>query len=220
MGNHSVQTNEGIAPKMKARRPRGVRGLVEAARTDRGLIERLFRENCALRRENARLARYEALACQDALTGLGNRRHFDERLASELARATRSYAPLSLLFIDLDRFKALNDGAGHVAGDEALAWVGRFLGSTIRTSDVACRTGGDEFGILLPDTDADGATLMADRLRVALEGACDAPHLPDGTRIDLSIGTATAPEDGTTPDALLARADVRMFDDKANRDAA
>lgn len=205
---------------MKARRSRGVRGLVEAARTDRGLIERLFRENCALRRENARLARYEALACQDALTQLGNRRRFDERLAAELARATRSYAPLSLLYIDLDRFKSLNDGAGHVAGDEALAWVGRFLARSIRTSDVACRIGGDEFGILLPDTDEDGAFLMADRLKSALIASPDAPRLPDGGRIELSIGTATAPEDGITADALLARADVRMFDDKARSHAA
>ncbi len=200
---------------VKARRSRGVRGLVEASRTDRGLIERLFRENCALRRENARLQRFETLACQDALTQLGNRRHFDDRLASELARAQRSYAPLSVLFIDLDRFKSINDGAGHVAGDEALAWMGRFLAGAIRTSDVACRIGGDEFGILLPDTDAEGAELMAERLKAALDAALDAPRMPDGTRISLSIGVATAPEDGVAPATLLGRADSRMYDDKA-----
>lgn len=194
--------------------------MIEAARTDRALIEQLYRENCALRRENQRLRRYESLACTDALTGLGNRRFFDERLAAELSRASRAETPLSVVFVDLDHFKSINDGAGHAAGDEALAWVGAFLQRTVRASDLACRIGGDEFGVILPDTDPDGADMMADRLRTALARALDAPILPSGARLELSIGVATTPEDGTTTAELLERADIRMFDDKAKNHAA
>jgi diguanylate cyclase (GGDEF)-like protein len=197
-----------------------VRGLVEAARTDRALIERLFRENCALRRENDRLARYRRLACVDALTGLSNRRGFDERIAAELSRAARTGAPLSLVYMDLDDFKLLNDGAGHLAGDRALEWVGRFLEDTIRTSDVACRIGGDEFAVILPDTDPTGAVLTMDRIRDTLAAHPAAPILPDGRPLGISQGAATCPDDGTTMAALLARADLRMFDDKAAKRAA
>lgn len=194
--------------------------MVEAARTDRALIERLFRENCALRRENERLARYRHLACLDALTGLANRRGFDERLVSELSRSDRAESQLSLVFVDLDRFKVLNDGLGHLAGDRALEWVGRFLQATIRTSDIACRIGGDEFAIILPDTDRTGAAQMIDRLRERIATDPTAPRLPDGERMGISLGSATAPDDGTTAATLLARADLRMFDDKSKKHAA
>ncbi len=201
-------------------RPRGVRGLVEAARTDRALVERLFQENCLLRRENARLSRYERLACVDALTGLLNRRGFDERIQAELSRSGRVYAPISLVFIDLDRYKSINDASGHLAGDSALEWMGRFLAETFRASDVACRLGGDEFAIILPDTDPAGAQMMVDRLAHALESRNDAPRLPDGSVLGWSIGASTSPDDGTGASVLFEAADRRMYEDKARRTAA
>ena len=116
--------------------------------------------------------RLETLATEDSLTGLANRRHFDQSLKDEWARAYRDRSPLALLMIDVDHFKAYNDEYGHPAGDECLRVVGKTLASEAqRTSDLAARYGGEEFAVLLPNTDAAGCARIGERIRLASRAA-------------------------------------------------
>ena len=108
-------------------------------------------------------------ALQDSLTGLYNRRHLDERLASELAGAQRHGRPLSLLMVDVDHFKAVNDAHGHLAGDEALKMVAFVLRGAVRKEDVLARYGGEEFVVIARETSLDGARALAERIRRAVE---------------------------------------------------
>jgi diguanylate cyclase (GGDEF)-like protein len=144
----------------------------------------------------------------DSLTRCLNRFGFEERVEAELSRAERKNMPLSLLLLDLDDFKGVNDRLGHAAGDAMLSAVGRGLRSALRTSDAAARLGGDEFAILLPDTDAAEARDAAQRVAVLL-----APHA------GASIGVATLPDDGAEIDALLHVADQRLYRVKRERSA-
>jgi diguanylate cyclase (GGDEF)-like protein len=111
----------------------------------------------------------ETLSSTDALTGLANRRHFDERMNLELGRLTRRSARLSLLLVDVDHFKLYNDHYGHPKGDEILQQLGHLLQHSGRQQDLAARIGGEEFALLLPDTDAAGACALSDKIRKALE---------------------------------------------------
>ena len=116
--------------------------------------------------------RLEALATEDSLTGLANRRLFDERLAEEWARAYRDRSPLALLMIDVDHFKSYNDEYGHPAGDECLRVVARILADEAqRTADLAARYGGEEFAVLLPNTDAAGCARIGERIRLSIRAA-------------------------------------------------
>ena len=175
-------------------------------------IARLSRENAALKRELARLQVYRAMAYRDPLTGVWNRRYFEERLNEELSRSQRagSSRRFSVMVLDLNDFKATNDRYGHPVGDTVLKDVGDFLVTHLRHHDVACRTGGDEFTVLLPDLPADDCGHLVDRLRSVLETANAKREIP----ISLSIGTASWPEAGDTVDALLTRADEAMYADK------
>ncbi len=184
------------------------------------LIGRLRRENRALRAEVDRLSAYRELAYKDDLSGLHNRRYFEERIGKELARAQRSCVPLSLLMIDLDQFKAINDRAGHLHGDEVLRFVGRFLRSVCRISDTAFRLGGDEFVLLLPDTNARGAQKVADRIQSALAQAKDIPELPEGLSVRLSVGISTFPDTGACKQSLMRAADQAMYAHKAEKHTA
>jgi diguanylate cyclase (GGDEF)-like protein/PAS domain S-box-containing protein len=131
--------------------------------------------------------RLETLATEDGLTGLANRRHFDERLLQEWGRACREQTCLSLLMIDLDHFKSFNDQYGHPAGDECLrAVAGILTAEARRTSDLAARYGGEEFAMLLPNTDAEGCARIGERIRRQLHDA-DIPHAPN-----LPFGLVTA----------------------------
>ena len=132
------------------------------------------------------------LAIEDGLTGLANRRRFDERLLEEWGRAYRERSSLALLMIDLDHFKAYNDEYGHLAGDECLRSVARILSAEAqRTTDLAARFGGEEFVVLLPNTDAAGCARIGERLRRAIREAAipHAPNLPSGL-VTASIGGA------------------------------
>ncbi|HUP91628.1 MAG TPA: sensor domain-containing diguanylate cyclase [Solimonas sp.] len=149
------------------------------------------------------------LAYRDSLTGLYNRRHFDEQLASECERAQRNTQPLSLLLLDLDHFKAYNDHYGHAAGDQALVEVARRIVSCLRRpADLAVRLGGEEFAVLLPETTAEGAREVGERILVAVR-APPIPHpaAPAG-HVTISIGFAV----GASFFADQGRAAPELFD--------
>lgn len=172
-------------------------------------LERLARENAQLRREIARLEVYRAMAYRDPLTGLWNRRYFEDRLQEELSRSRRAgpQRRFSLMAIDLDDFKRVNDVHGHAGGDAVLKEVGEFLIAHLRNHDIACRTGGDEFTIILPDLSVADCGSLVERLQAARTAA----NLNVAVPITLSLGTASWPEAGDSMDELLAHADQAMY---------
>jgi two-component system cell cycle response regulator len=156
--------------------------------------------------------RYRWLATIDALTGCLNRRAFVERLERELDRVSRYTAELSILMIDLDRFKAVNDTRGHLIGDSVLRQIGDLLRGEVRSVDLAARYGGEEFVIVLPETDPDGAQAFAERLRKRVVQTNFA-ETGDPLNVTVSIGVAsTGPGSAVpTPDALIASADKALY---------
>ncbi len=160
--------------------------------------------------DNARLhAKVTSLALTDSMTGLFNRRAFDQFLETELSRAERYGHVLSLIFIDLDSFKEFNDRYGHPAGDERLKAIATILRENMRDPDAAARYGGEEFAIILPHTAKDGAMALAERLRESAED--QAPGEPTINAYiagyTISLGVATFPYDGITASSLLRAAD-------------
>ena len=162
---------------------------------------------CDLEAANAKL---KAISVTDGLTGVKNRRAFQERLNEEFDRAIRYRHPLSLLMIDVDHFKSFNDTFGHLEGDTALQQVAQILGECVRTVDFVARYGGEEFAILLPDTDYAGALTVAEHCRNAI-AAADWPH----RAVTVSIGASTITE--TMGDAfdLVREADQALYTSKA-----
>jgi diguanylate cyclase (GGDEF)-like protein len=154
------------------------------------------------------LARAERRAATDGLTGLPNARALHDTLKRMVAHAARSGAPLAALMIDLDHFKALNDDYGHDLANDALAAVGAILRGEVRASDFAARFGGEEFTILLPDTDRDGAAVVAEKVLRALR-ALTIPGVE--RKITASIGVAAFPADAATGDHLLRVADRALY---------
>lgn len=150
------------------------------------------------------------LADHDALTGLYNRRRFQEELDHQLAYAQRFNQSSALLFIDLDQFKYINDTLGHQAGDECLLTVTRSLTSTLRNIDIMGRLGGDEFGLILPHTSIEEAEIVAQHLLDKLAAKSPMPQ-ELSTHISASIGITAFPEHGVTPSELLAKADAAMY---------
>ncbi|MEF2073719.1 diguanylate cyclase domain-containing protein [Consotaella aegiceratis] len=178
---------------------------------------RLMRE-LALR--NAAEMRYRHLSNFDGLTGLANRRHFDEVLEKEWQRAQRNGQPLSLLMMDLDRFKYFNDFYGHQAGDECLRQVATATQNALgRSADVVARYGGEELTVILPETDSEGCERVAEKIRLAIR-ALNIPHEhnPAYHIVTVSLGRATfnpldAPE-GVSSHHLLAAADMALYEAK------
>lgn len=157
----------------------------------------------------------EELANCDGLTGLANRRQFDQLLKTEWARSTRELLPLSLLMIDVDHFKAYNDTYGHQMGDACLQYVAQALGddSRLRASDVVARYGGEEFTALLPNTDLAGALVVAERMRAAV-CALDLQHgrSTAAAHVTISVGAACMqPTRHSNPARLLTTADVALY---------
>jgi diguanylate cyclase (GGDEF)-like protein len=148
-------------------------------------------------RQRGELAR---VSRADPLTDCLNRRGFQERLEAELANATRHEHTISLIVIDLDAFKAVNDRDGHAAGDALLVWTVQQITASVRPLDAVGRLGGDEFAVVLPGTDRDEAVDVAGRIEAALK-----------PRTSASTGVATYPIDGTTTAELHADADIRLY---------
>ncbi|WP_229420846.1 sensor domain-containing diguanylate cyclase [Pseudoduganella albidiflava] len=154
----------------------------------------------------------EQLATRDALTGLANRRCFDDTLHAEWQRALRQQQPLSLLMVDVDNFKQYNDAYGHVGGDDCLRRVAGAVAKEMRANDLVARYGGEEFAVILPNQSLKGAAIVAERMRCRVEQL----HLPNlgaaGQCVTISIGAATAlPAPEYEPVQLLAEADAALY---------
>jgi diguanylate cyclase (GGDEF)-like protein len=162
--------------------------------------------------------RYEearTLMARDALTGLYNRGYFDEMAPRQLAHADRARHQMSLVLVDIDRLKIANDQFGHEAGDDLVRAVATEIAQMVRTSDAACRYGGDEFVVILTNADAAAARIFAERLvhNVQAHTVAAAPRAP-WAPASVSIGLATYPADGTTLRDLLRTADGRLYESK------
>jgi diguanylate cyclase (GGDEF)-like protein len=156
----------------------------------------------------------KTLAAKDGLTGLANRRSFDQALHAEWSRAQRVRRPLALLFADVDHFKLFNDRHGHQSGDECLRAVASIVGANAyRPTDLAARYGGEEFAMILPETDRGGACEVAERIRRAVMDLKIAHGAPKaGAHVTLSVGVAAmVPEAEMGPEGLLSQADQALY---------
>jgi diguanylate cyclase (GGDEF)-like protein len=167
--------------------------------------------------ENAN-RKLHALSMQDGLTGIANRRQFDAALLQAWMRLVQGSAPLALLMVDADWFKALNDTAGHLHGDECLRVLARLCTDRLRDEDdLVARFGGEEFVLLLPGRDLEAAVAVGEALREAVERErLDHPASPIAPHVTVSVGAgATWPSEGGQPEGLLLAADRAMYDAKA-----
>jgi diguanylate cyclase (GGDEF)-like protein len=177
----------------------------------------ILADHAAIAIENARdVARIQQLTITDDTTGLFNVRHLYDVLGRELDRSSRAKLPVSLAFLDLDRFKQVNDAHGHLVGSELLARIGQRLQELSRKQDLCFRYGGDEFVLLMPETGAEDALMQADALlRTLMETRFE---MKNGLKLSVSasVGLATAPNDGATLHAVIGAADSRMYAVKSN----
>jgi len=162
-------------------------------------------------------AALQELANHDGLTGIANRRAFDEALKIEWRRAMRDTKPLSVLMVDVDRFKDFNDSYGHLAGDECLKKVAAIMASQMqRASDVVARYGGEEFAVILPDSSSAGAAIVAERVRTAVEGARIPFSNSEFGHVTVSVGAGSvAPSPLIDTWQLLSTADAALYRAKA-----
>jgi diguanylate cyclase (GGDEF)-like protein len=209
-----------VAPLVADGQPLGVL-VVENAGEKGGVIQRRivsmvgqFASHGALAMRNAwLLEQVQRLAATDALTGIANRRTFEKVLQAEISRAARGRSDLTLIMMDIDRFKSLNDEFGHQAGDEVLARVGEALRIHCRESDTPARYGGEEFAVLLPGCSPEEAVDAAERLRKRIA------EIETVREITFSAGIATFPIHAVAPDALIGCADEALYQSKrAGRD--
>ncbi len=162
--------------------------------------------------DNARAyERIRELTLRDEHTGLFNSRHLWRQLELEVARTARTGRPFSLVFVDLDHFKQVNDTRGHQAGSAVLLEVGELLRSCIRAIDVPVRYGGDEFVVLLPETGRDHALAMAERIRATMAARSFLADPGPGLSLTASFGLATCPDDGDTAEKVVQAADTAMY---------
>ena len=183
-------------------------------------IEILAERNIGLQKDLTELVQKEAqtrhLAYHDELTGLPNRSLLQDRFQQAMSQAERHHKPLALLLLDLNRFKRVNDSLGHVSGDKLLQAVALRLTKSIRGADTACRYGGDEFVIMLPEIYRPN---IVTALAVEISGRLSEPYIIDGHKIHTaaSVGVAVYPRDGKTFEALMKQADIAMYRSKGTR---
>ncbi len=158
-----------------------------------------------------RLRRSEALSVTDDLTQLYNSRYLNQVLRREAKRASRSGRPLSLLFLDLDGFKGINDTHGHLAGSQALVEAAVVIRRCARETDVVARFGGDEFALILPDTGSEGAAAVGDRVRERLAAHPFLERNGLNLRLTASVGVATLPDVAASAEELVRAADMAMY---------
>ena len=163
--------------------------------------------------ERSALETIEYRAVADALTGLHNRWYFDAALVREIERCRRYDARSSLLLLDLDRFKAINDSYGHTVGDAVLRTVGTVIRRHLRSADVPCRLGGDEFAVLLSDTPVADAIAVAERIRSDAEASCHR-EISRELRLTFSAGVVAIGTDAAEPDLLVDAADAALYQAK------
>jgi diguanylate cyclase (GGDEF)-like protein len=155
------------------------------------------------------------LAYHDSLTGLHNHRFFHDHLRSEFERARRYGHNLSIVMMDVNRFKEVNDRYGHLTGDRLLSFLGRLIGENVRGSDIAARYGGDEFALILPETDGEAARKTAAKIREVVATRRDWGNaLTVDVALDIAAGVATFPEDASSAEELLHEADRRLYASK------
>lgn len=172
----------------------------------------LFLEPAAIALENATLfQKTHELTLMDDLTHLFNTRYLYQALKNETSRARRYGYPIAVLFLDLDGFKAVNDTNGHLVGSTTLKIVAKILTAGVRGIDIVARYGGDEFTLILPNTDREGATIVAERLRKNIEEHDYAKDLGVSIRISASFGVSLFPEHGQDPELLIQKADQAMY---------
>lgn len=169
---------------------------------------RLRRLQAELREKNATL---ERLSTTDAVTGLRNRRYVGEFLSLEALRATRYHTPLSVMMLDIDHFKRVNDGHGHRVGDVVLQVIADTLRSTLRATDLAGRYGGEEFLVVLPQTDLAGAETLGERVREAIEATEIEIGAASSLSVTVSIGIAELGDAGGGIESLVERADAALY---------
>lgn len=167
-------------------------------------IRRAFRQQREILAMKGIVERFQYEAYTDALTGVPNRRAFDSLIKNNLEFAKHAEQPLTLVMVDVDRFKSLNDQYGHVAGDKALRAVAQHLTTLVRAQDVVARYGGDEFVIVCPGLGREGARAMANRLRAA----------PLPPQLEISFGFATYPSEGQNTVEIIELADKELYREK------
>jgi diguanylate cyclase (GGDEF)-like protein/PAS domain S-box-containing protein len=183
---------------------------------DRRQLAVAVAEHLALALANFRLrATLRTQSIRDPLTGLYNRRYLEESLDRELRRADRSGRPLSVVSIDVDHFKRFNDTFGHSAGDAVLAAVGRVVLEHVRGEDIACRMGGEELVVILPDCSGESAVARAEELRTVVRNLAVEFQGEALGRVTVSLGVATFPTHGTTTEDLMVAADAALYRAKA-----
>ena len=169
-------------------------------------------EPCAISIENAILfQKTEQLTITDDLTKLFNSRYLNLYIGREIKRCKRHEIPLSIIFLDLDGFKGVNDQYGHLAGSRTLTEVGSILVQAVRESDILARYGGDEFVVVLPETPPDGALVIAERIRKAIDGHRFLESQGLNAHISASFGIASYPDHALTPEGLIQKADQAMY---------
>jgi diguanylate cyclase (GGDEF)-like protein len=154
----------------------------------------------------------EEAAFTDHLTGLANRRRFERQLEREVGRVLRFERPFTLLMIDIDSFKNVNDSFGHDAGDEAIRRIAKVLSEGTRGIDLAARIGGEEFGVLLVETNKEGGFDVAERLRTAIKSL----EIPKAGHVTASFGVAECPGDAQTSADIVKAADIALYEAKRN----